>query len=594
MPVPETLLENAVGGISSGYQLLVMDPEQFVTHPLPPIGTLTIGRGDAVDVQLTDPLASRQHARLYVGATLEIEDLGSANKTRLHDAALVPGKRVLIAPGEAFAIGSTILMVQQRNTLVRPRRLWPHGYFEARLEEECARSETTRDPFAVVRLHVEGNVAPTLVADLVRPALRLPDMLAQYAPGEYEMLLASTQPEFAMAITADVNAKLKEAGLTGRTGLATYPRDGRTPEELVAVSCSRVRGTTDVPGGAVVVHDPIMERVYQLARRAAAGTINVLIVGETGVGKEVMAEQVHQLSPRADKPFLCLNCASLSESLLESELFGHERGAFTGATEAKPGLLETAPGGTVFLDEIGELPLALQAKLLRVLETKQVTRVGSLKARAIDVRFLAATNRNLEVEVPAGRFRPDLYFRLNAITLQIPPLRMRRTEILPLALMFLERFSKQLDQTTPPRLSSEARTLLEAYVWPGNIRELRNVMERAALLCTGDEITADHLPLETMTAASSLVAELQVPAPWQGKGSVPHSPAVSGAPRPPVPLSVPAAPAPGEDPERDRILRVLAECGGNQSRAARELGIARSTLVLKLDSYQIVRPRKTS
>src|SRR4029077_19810852 len=171
--------------------------------------------------------------------------------------------------------------------------------------------------------------------------------------------------------------------------------------------------------------------------------------------------------------------------LLESEMFGHERGAFTGATDAKPGLLETAPGGTVFLDEIGEMPVLLQAKLLRVLETRLVTRVGGLKPKAIDVRFVAATNRNLEEEVAAGRFRRDLYFRLNGMTLHIPPLRARRGEIVQLARIFMRTFAEQ-GKRRPPELSPEAQRLLEEYPWPGNVRELRNMMERAALLCTGN------------------------------------------------------------------------------------------------------------
>src|SRR5258706_2819798 len=172
-----------------------------------------------------------------------------------------------------------------------------------------------------------------------------------------------------------------------------------------------------------------MLRIQQLAERAAAGTINVLIMGETGVGKELLSETVHRLSPRRRGPYVCLNCAALSETLLESELFGHERGAFTGAVQAKPGLMETAHGGTLFMDEVGELPLPTQAKLLRVLETREVARLGSVKPRKIDVRFLAATNRNLDVEVAPGPFRPDLFFRLNGITLTIPPLRARVSEI---------------------------------------------------------------------------------------------------------------------------------------------------------------------
>ena len=368
MPVPATVLENKAEPGSMGHHLLVMGPDLFATHPLPPRGMLTIGRAENADVRLEDPLASRHHARLHIGESLMIEDLGSANKTRVRDVALAPGQRVTIAPGEAVAIGSTILMVQQRLP-PRVRVLRPHGYMEARLEEECARSETTRDPFALVRLHVSSPLPPARLTELVAPVLRVPDMLALYGPNEYEILLASTPPDVAQAMVNELGAALALAGATVRTGLATYPRDGRTPEALVSAASRRVRGV-EADRGAIepLVHDAIMERVHLLAERAAAGTINVLIVGETGAGKEVLAERVHRMSPRAEKSFLCLNCASLSEHLLESELFGHERGAFTGASEAKPGLLETAPRRPrIFLDEIGELPLLLQAKLLRVL-----------------------------------------------------------------------------------------------------------------------------------------------------------------------------------------------------------------------------------
>jgi two-component system response regulator AtoC len=587
VPVPATVLENKADEDTVGHHLLVMGPDLFATHPLPPRGVLTIGRAENADVRLEDPLASRHHARLHIGEGLQIEDLGSANKTRVRDLALAPGERVPIAPGEAVAIGSTILMVQQRLP-PRVRVLRPHGYMEARLEEECARSEATRDPFALVRLHVASALSPGRLTEIVAPVLRLPDMLALYGPNEYEILLASTAPDVAEAMLRDLDAALAAAGASVRTGLALYPRDGRTPEALVAAASRRVRGVGkergEVEPSEPIRHDAAMERVMQLAERAAAGTINVLIVGETGAGKEVLAERVHRTSPRAEKPFLCLNCASLSEHLLESELFGHERGAFTGASEAKPGLLETAPGGTVFLDEIGELPLLLQAKLLRVLETRLVTRVGGLKPKAIDVRFVAATNRNLEEEVAAGRFRRDLYFRLNGMTLHIPPLRARRGEIAPLAAIFLRHYSVPMGRAAPT-LSPEARLILEAYVWPGNIRELRNMMERAVLLCTGDEILPEHLLLESMSAAMAPVAE--PPSDLSSRTTLPMNVAANDAGPGAPPITAAAAEA-----ERERILRVLAECGGNQSRAAKVLGIARSTLVLRLNDYQVPRPRK--
>ena len=310
-----------------------------------------------------------------------------------------------------------------------------------------------------------------------------------------------------------------------------------------------------------------MLRVHALAEKAAAGTINVLITGETGVGKELLAETVHRKSPRHEGPYVCLNCAALSETLLESELFGHERGAFTGAVQAKPGLLETASGGTVFLDEVGELPLTTQAKLLRVIETRQVTRLGSVKPRRIDARFIAATNRNLEAEVSRGAFRQDLYFRLNGITLTIPPLRERVGEIRPLADTFVRQICRDLGRTAP-LVPSSILGLLEAYGWPGNIRELKNMMERAVLLCTGPVLDKDNFPLDKLQPTSS---------PGLSTSSSDNKEiSQTGAAR----------------TERERIVQALAACAGNQSRAAQLLGIPRRTFVSKLDAYQIPRPKK--
>jgi DNA-binding NtrC family response regulator len=311
--------------------------------------------------------------------------------------------------------------------------------------------------------------------------------------------------------------------------------------------------------GGLVIEDRTMAGIYQLAERVAKSTINVLLLGETGVGKDVLSRRIHAMSPRADKPFLPLNCGSLSEQLLESELFGHERGSFTGAVEAKPGLLEAADGGTVFLDEVGELPMSVQVKLLRVLEERQVRRVGGIRSRPFDIRFIAATNRDLGEAVHAGNFRADLFYRLNGISLMIPPLRQRIGEIEELARKFVDDASTRAERRPAPTISAEALAWLKGYAWPGNIRELQNTMERAVLLCTGSEITLEHLPPSTGAIAPG---------------------------RPGDPRSADA------DPERQRILDALEKCAGNQTRAARLLGISRNTLLARLDAYGIARPRK--
>jgi len=328
-------------------------------------------------------------------------------------------------------------------------------------------------------------------------------------------------------------------------------------------------------GGALLVRDPAMERVLDLVDRVADSPISVLLLGETGVGKELVAEAVHRASGRASKPFLKINCGALSPALLESELFGHERGAFTGADRAKAGLLESADGGTVFLDEIGELPMPLQVKLLRVLEERQVLRVGGLAPRPFDVRFVAATNRDLRAEVERGTFRQDLYYRLNAITLAIPPLRDRPSEILPLAEHFVA-VASQPKRASVPAIGREVRDALSRYGWPGNVRELRNVMERAVLLAGDGDIEVGHLPPELLETESATLAR---PA-----GAEP-----SGAPGPPPRVSLRSE---VEEVERRRIVEALEQCVGNQTRAAEVLGMPRRTLVAKLKQYGIPRPRK--
>jgi DNA-binding NtrC family response regulator len=322
------------------------------------------------------------------------------------------------------------------------------------------------------------------------------------------------------------------------------------------------------PGGAIV-RDAAMRVLYEQVALVARATINVLILGETGVGKEVLAHAVHAQSRRAGGPFLGINCATLTESLQESELFGFEKGAFTGAHQARAGLFESAHGGTVFLDEVGELSAGAQAKLLRVLEQRTVMRLGSTRERPVDVRFVAATNRDLETESVAGKFRSDLFFRLNGVSLHVPPLRERPDEIEPLARMFLTAAAREIERDEPPVLSTAALDVLRAHRWPGNVRELRNAIDRAVVLSPGEVIAPEHLPPSLLRAVEAQRAAVPAPA---GDGW--------------------AAGDAAETPEKQRILEALERTAGSQTRAARLLGISRGTLISRLNKHGVARPRK--
>jgi two-component system response regulator AtoC len=331
------------------------------------------------------------------------------------------------------------------------------------------------------------------------------------------------------------------------------------------------------PPGERVVIAPEMVALYEGLARLAPSRISVLVLGETGAGKEVVAESLHQMSGGPGRPFVRLNCAALPAELLESELFGSEKGAFTGAIAARPGLLETAEGGTLFLDEVGDLPLPLQGKLLRVLESGEFFRLGAPRPRQARVRFVAATNRDLKQAAAAGQFRPDLYYRLNGVSVVVPPLRARRAEILPLAHAFAQRIARGPD-LAPVSFLQAACDRLVAYDWPGNIRELKSVVERSVLLSNDGRIDAPDLLFDALGA----------PAQALPTGGL----AAGGTPGVTVPPG-PAAPGPlSETDERARILATLESCAFNQKRAAELLGMPRRTLVYKMRRYALPRPRK--
>ncbi len=446
----------------TAHVLSVLLADGVATHALPKSGRVTIGRAPDNQIVIDDASVSRHHAGIDMGPSVFVEDLGSANGTRV---------RPREASTETIELVEIKLGVGERWELV------------------------VNEPI---------NVGAALCV------LRLATDEARAEP-----------------------ANARKAG------------SGERP---------------DLPG--VIVKAQETKRVYELASRIAQGPINVLVLGETGSGKEVLAQTIHRQSARSSGPFVVLDCAGLPESLAESELFGHEKGAFTGAAAPKPGLFEAADQGTIFLDEVGELPLSVQVKLLRVLEDGTVRRIGALAPRAVDVRVVAATNRDLAVEVKEGRFRQDLYFRLNGMTLTLPPLRARTEELFDLAQLFADRTARVMGKK-PPALSRHALDALEAHAWPGNVRELRNVVERAVVLCVGEEIGPEHLMLET--AARSVPGRKLAGLSLQGDLDA---------------------------LERARIEAALSKCAGNQTKAAELLGMPRRTLVARLTQYGLTRPRK--
>ena len=499
------------------YSLLVYYRDGANLFPLSGDRTLTVGRSLDADIRIAEATLSRRHFSVsVVEDRVLLEDLGSCN------GVYVNGQRVTQAElrlGDEIAAGIARFRITGEGSGAAKLDLDSYDLFTHFVDSEIVRSRSFGRTVALVAISgAKGH--DTHLSEWcsdVKSVLRPVDRLSVYGPNDIDVLL----PEIPLSELQKLIEQM--AWCRGQhappllCGVATFPATARSAEELIQVAhVARGQATASEPvqyapshgtevyssvspseekarGGLNVVRSPALAEVYAQAERLATATLPVLIIGETGTGKEVLSRHIHEQGPRSKKPMRCINCGALPRELLESILFGHERGAFTGAVQRAKGAFEEADGGTVLLDEIGELSPAAQAALLRFLETKVVHPIGSGREVKVDVRILAATHRDLEAMADDGQFRWDLLFRLNAVTLKLPPLRERLEEIVPLAKGFAVHASET--QGLPVRrISDEAVGVLRAYRWPGNVRELRNVIERAVVIAQTDTIGITDLP----------------------------------------------------------------------------------------------------
>jgi DNA-binding NtrC family response regulator len=435
------------------------------------------------------------------------------------------------------------------------------------LTPECTVAEATSVDEALIAL---AATRPDLVLlDLVMPGHSGFELLSE--------LSRTPDPPPVIVLTATRNiATAVEAMKRGAADYVTKPFEiealrikvrqllsRRALEREVVVLRAQVEEGERL--GALLGRSAAMREVFRTVRRVAASPATVLIRGESGTGKELVARAIHELSPRAAAPFVALNCAAMPASLIESELFGHERGAFTDARERRIGRFESASGGTLFLDEIGELEPGVQAKFLRALEERRIERIGGSAPIAVDVRVVAATNRDLERDVADGRFRADLYYRIHVLPVELPPLRDRREDVKLLAEHFLAQ-AREAAGRGPRRIAPDAVAALERFPWPGNVRELRNTVERAVALCEGDAIELADLPAQVVRTERIEALRRAV-----REGRLSFEEAVA-------------------DFERALLLEALEECGWNQTRAAERLGTTRRALKLRIDKLGLKPP----
>jgi DNA-binding NtrC family response regulator len=574
--------------------LLVYHRDGTSTHALVEGQPLVVGRHAAVEIP--DASLSREHARFdLVGSEVWVEDLGSTNGTRVNGEVITGRQRV--NAGDEVLLGSVCVSIHALAPARTEAGLDNHDQFERLLDHEVRRCRCLGGQLALLMVeHVGesplGRWFPNLQAEL-----RSMDVAGAYSPKIVEVLLPEASDRFALDVA---NRALAALGREFRCGVAGYPWAGSSADELLGVcsqaqhACTAASPIHRAPDQLVgeppeataaneqpIVLCPQMRELYRLVHHVARSDIAVLIRGETGAGKELVARAIHRNSSRADRKLCCLNCGAIPEQLAESALLGHERGAFTGAEQQRPGIFERAAGGTVFLDEVGELPPGAQVALLRVLEQKVLTRVGGTAEITVDVRVVAATHQDLEAMCEAKTFRLDLLYRLNTMVLELPPLRERREELEALAHHFLVLANRQ-NRRQIGGFTPEALGAMRRHTWPGNVRELRNAVERAVVIAAGNAITLDDLPV--------VIRRLVSPSPPPGDQFAPlgsDHPAHGGQPLFESGVDFKTR---VQRFEADLIERAYRACDYNKSETSRRLRIPLRTLINKLQQYHIDKP----
>lgn len=577
--------------------ILAYAHDRFFVRPLASGVALVVGREaqSSEDLVIDDPTLSRQHARFSMseGGVL-VEDLKSTNGVRIRGRSL---RRATLHAGSEVYLGDVRIVLHGDSYSTLEKR--PIGYerFRAAVEEEMERARYFERSFALILVRApaeeDGHVSRFLepVMRLLRPV----DQLALFSHDTLEIVRPEEVQEAAEAFVRELRAldghRLVVAMTVYRTGAAAVPNADALHEQCVqalenaapwqgstrATAAAR-RQTPASSGeeGAPVAVNAAMQTLYETLPRAMASGLPILLLGETGVGKEVVARWIHEHGERRGRPFVAVNCGAIAQNLVEAELFGRKKGAYTGATEDQPGLFEQARSGTLMLDEVGDLPLASQVALLRAIESRRIRPVGSTREVSVDVRIIAATNRDLPAMVRSGAFREDLYYRLESMSFCIPPLRERRDEIEPLCRRFLEQAQGVL-ASRPLRISSEASRLLLAYRWPGNVRELRNTLTRAAALCRDGVIQLEDLPARLRDDRSTELAA--APPSTRTGGEDGALPGRAGA-LPPLRQEL-------ERVERGLLLRALEDASGKRELAARLLGLPVRTFGDKLRKHGI-------